>query len=211
MPAPAPSSTCRVAASERWPSEYGLPPFLPFTSLAGGRGPARLLRLPLVPRALPDVPIPRSPWKELRGRNSSSELPDASGQCCGWSESHLHSLRWWILGPHPPSQAFQVILTLSKVTLFFRTSQSHPSVPWAWDQDSLMHFSPLSGPETCLPRTGQAVRPAFSGKCLRCGWDQEECCQQSLGTLRISGFLRCLITLREGSFLSEVVIDKYRF
>lgn len=74
-----------------------------------------------------------------------------------------------------------------------------------------MHFSPLSGPETCLPRTGQAVRPAFSGKCLRCGRDQEECCQQSLGTLRISGFLRCLITLREGSFLSEVVIDKYKF
>lgn len=71
-----------------------------------------------------------------------------------------------------------------------------------------MHFSPLSGPETCLPRIGQAVRPAFSGECLRCGRDPGKSRQQSLGTLRISGLLRCLITLREGSFLSEVVIEK---
>lgn len=55
-PAPAPSSTCRVAVSERWPRECGLQPPFPPSALACPRTPAHLHVLPPVPRALPQCP-----------------------------------------------------------------------------------------------------------------------------------------------------------
>lgn len=53
VPVPAPSSTCHVAVSERWPRECGLRPLLPSSSLAYPRSPAHLHFLLEAPRALP--------------------------------------------------------------------------------------------------------------------------------------------------------------
>lgn len=73
VPAPAPSSTCHVAASERWPRECGLQLLLSFW-LPGLSQRSHLPPLPpAVPRALPELPnLPIS----LQG---VSELSDAFG------------------------------------------------------------------------------------------------------------------------------------
>lgn len=79
VPAPAPSSTCHVAASERWPRECGLRRLCPSSSLACPRSPAPLHFLPLVPRARPLCPNPQTSPRESRGR----ELLQPTGCCLG--------------------------------------------------------------------------------------------------------------------------------
>lgn len=73
-PAPAPSSTCRGAASEHWPRECGLLPLVLSAPLACPLGTTHLHFLPPVPRAMLEFPNVQISLQEVEDREQLLQM-----------------------------------------------------------------------------------------------------------------------------------------